>query len=261
MLKLETLFYVILLVLTALSYSVFWYLDTHTEISTWLLLMVFIVLTCTVGVSIFHAMLMMLANHMVPNIEARDIDELLLSYKELYTGVSQMRQWIAGTIAACPQGIVTLSPDLSIEEVNQGALEILGTHIIGNSIVKAIPDHTMYNALQSALANLEVTNSTALINGTYYSVLIKVHTWEEKVKSVVLMIFRPSANNTVFSGYDSDIVHDIRTPVTAILNATEILKQDGSDPQVLQKFLPLIDEQSKRLYHIAKNIKARQECH
>jgi signal transduction histidine kinase len=119
----------------------------------------------------------------------------------------------------------------------------------------------MYNALQSALASLEVTNSTALINGIYYSVLIKVHTWEEKVKSVVLMIFRPSANNTVFSGYDSDIVHDIRTPVTAILNATEILKQDGSDPQVLQKFLPLIDEQSKRLYHIAKNIKARQECH
>jgi hypothetical protein len=258
MLKVEMLFFGVLILLVSLGYTMLWYLDANTIISTWLLFVVFIVLTCTIGVAIFHAMIVFLARQMAPDIPMDDIKDVMLAMKSLYYGEKKLKKWIDSTIDSWPQCILVLNPDCTIKSANHQALSILGQYIVGNAINRVITDESMLNALKRAAQEFTTTNSTVFIGQLRYNVLINVHTWDGEVQSITLIMSVPGQHNTNETGYDRDIVHEIRTPVTAIINAVEILKQDGSDPKVFNGFLPIIEAQSKRLYVIAKNIKTRQ---
>ncbi|MEE1028005.1 MAG: HAMP domain-containing sensor histidine kinase [Agathobacter sp.] len=52
----------------------------------------------------------------------------------------------------------------------------------------------------------------------------------------------------------TNVSHDIKTPLTSILNYVELLKRENLDNENAKKYIRLIDEKSQRLKHLAEDL-------
>jgi signal transduction histidine kinase len=155
--------------------------------------------------------------------------------------------------------IITLDTELNITHANTQATNTLGTNLISTPIEKVISNADFLNTLKLAKHNLEALqiNFSLKPSNKSYTAHIKPYLYKCTIDCFIIVIRNISKDEDIESRiqeFKASINHEIKTPITAILSASETIMQDDFSPEATKEFVPIIHKQAKKLVMVAKEI-------
>lgn len=246
--KIEQIVFGATFCIVTLSFWAIWYLSLAEVIPGY-------VVALTLAVAVSAALTFILRSiilHYFKLKECTDFSEVSNSIQNIKSSLAQNKKWLQLLLDAPSSGSIVLSPEFFILEMNSKASKIFSKNVVGCSILSIIEDVSFTKALEQSKSDLKSYYTTLTIGEATYRSLIVPCTWEDHLIKFYITL------TTQLPGYDRDIIHDIRTPLTTIMNAAEILLADGDDKKVREKFIPMIDTQAKRLKILSDSLKMRK---
>ena len=134
----------------------------------------------------------------------------------------------------------------SYEEIRKMMLESIFTNKqVSNDVI--VRNRT-YRVLMSPISDSKMNIKYLLLNSCDISKLKKI---EDEVENLKIKL---EESNSVKSIFLSNISHELRTPMNAIIGFSEILLQDDQNREHLEKFLKSINYNAKYLDELLNNI-------
>lgn len=184
--------------------------------------------------------------------------------------------FLRSIIESINHGIITVSPDLLIEQVNRNALAMLdvswGLDAIGRKIDEIFPPDVVTlvtditrETLENGFA-MERRMDISIGNGPKIPVALSTSLlWDEAgARAGVVLIMRDMTASMELerlrnldqmkSEFVANVSHELRTPLTCIKSYTEALKDMITEDPTAVKFLNVVDMESDRLIQLIENL-------
>ncbi len=162
------------------------------------------------------------------------------------------------------EGMITIGADEKILSINAYAKSFFSIEAnpLGILFTEFVKSKQLYEIYKEALqTKKEVDHTIDVTNPSKKTLRVKsfrVKTSKES-SPVVLMVFEDITNSQKLEKFRSNFVanvsHELRTPLTSIQGAIETIDAgDLKDEETLNKFLAIINRQSKRLVDLIENV-------
>lgn len=193
-----------------------------------------------------------------PSTPVHTLDEAWSLVRNIDTHLSSKEKLIAEITELVSDNIIILNPQLKIIDSNPEANSNFGKDIIGMDIEDAINDSGFLGALKLSELNVsELKTNFVMPNNKTYKAIIKPHLWHGVLKRFIIVIHDVSKDLELedrIQEFNRNLNHEIRTPITAILTASETIIQDEFAKEVSEEFVPIIHKQSQKLVKLTKEM-------
>ncbi len=248
----------ILLLCNLLAYD----LSEHTSIPHTLIYAIFIVLVSLI-------LILLLRNRLNAKIQSlnstpqgpiHSLDQAWELLQNMDSSSSNAYKLISEVSDMTSDSIIILDNKLlNIIGANTSARTILGKNITKSGITNVISDTAFLEALKLAQNKAYETKATFFLpskNKSYLAV-IKPHIWQGEIDRFIIVIRDVSKDLALESRiqeFKTNLNHELKTPITAILSASETIIQDDFSVEATKEFVPMIHKQAKKLVTVAKEL-------
>ncbi|UDQ96773.1 ATP-binding protein [Lentisphaerota bacterium WC36G] len=178
----------------------------------------------------------------------------------------QQRNEREAILSSMLESIVAIDYNLKVTGVNQAACKffmVKGNSIIGENIDKMTQDKKLLKLINDGLERPETFSKeiSVMRNNVkhYFKVIVSPLKINEKKRTGVLLVLTDISEVKKLENFRSDFIanlsHEIKTPITALLSAIEVLN-DGAieDPVEAARFMEIINRHSQRLNALIEDI-------
>lgn len=195
---------------------------------------------------------------------ARNVGSIIANL-QLYREVVEEREELLQTFESLTAGLVLVSPDLRISQMNGSARAIFGApdDVIGKNAFEILNDESLKNMFEANFrgeesGKLEFTRSIAHIERIYEALGALVRNEEGKNLGVVA-IFNDITDIRNIDRMKSSFVamasHELRTPLTAIKGfVSTLLMDDTFQADERREFHMIIDQECDRLTRLINDL-------
>jgi len=194
---------------------------------------------------------------------ARNVGSIIANL-QLYREVVEEREELLQTFESLTAGLVLVSADGRISQMNGSARAIFGTNgaSIGKPLAEAMPQPELAKLFEAGmrgedLAVLEIDIEIGNVDRVYQVQAASVRGEDGKDLGVVA-IFNDVTDIKNIERMKSSFVamasHELRTPLTAIKGFTSTLLMDDFSPDERREFLMIIDQECDRLARLIDDL-------
>lgn len=195
---------------------------------------------------------------------ARNVGSIIANL-QLYREVVEEREELIGTFEALSAGLVLVSPEGRISQMNSSARQIFGVAIeaVGKQFSDVLTDETFREVYEAAMRGEELgVREIAVhlnnIERTYQVQAAQVKNEDGKalgVVSIFMDITEIKNIDRMKSSFVAMASHELRTPLTAIKGFTStLLMDDGFSPEERREFLMIIEQECDRLRRLIDDL-------
>ncbi len=161
----------------------------------------------------------------------------------------EQKLYLYSTIDTMEDGFIAIDENDDIKLINKSAIAIFRLNqenVIGSNLLLQTQNFELSNAVKHTEDNL-TTNELVFDNKTYKLTIYPLE--KQKGKLIILNdITKLNQLENMRKEFVSNVSHELKTPLTAIIGFIETLKDGAIDePQTARKFLGIIDIESQRL--------------
>jgi len=193
------------------------------------------------------------------NFNERSLNGSLSHIIKIHESVNKGAKFVDSLGDLVSDSIIVMDKEHKIVKANANAMGCLGKNIIGCNVESVISDSGFLGALKLAELNeseLRI-NFTATPKNKAYKAVIKPYLWEGEVECF-LIVMHDITNDLQLEEriqeFNINLSHEIKTPITAILSASETIIQDDFAREVSKEFVPIIHNQSRKLAKLVKDM-------
>ncbi len=193
------------------------------------------------------------------NTSIYSVDEVWKLVRGIDAELSDKEKLIDGIKNLVSDNIILLDDQKKVIDANAEAINNFGKNIIGIDIEDIIKDSGFLGALKLAELNVSElgTNFILPANGKTYRAVIKPHLWHGELNKFIIVMHDVSKDLELedrIQEFNRNLSHEIKTPITAILTASETIIQDDFIKSVAKEFVPIIHKQSLKLVKLTKEM-------
>lgn len=187
------------------------------------------------------------------------LDEAWKLVENIDTHLSSNEKLISEVKELVSDNIIVLDTQLKVTDANAVAFSNFGKNIVGLDVEDIINDSGFLGALKLAELNASElrTNFVLPSNNKTYKAIIKPHLWHGELNRFIIAMHDVSKDLELedrIQEFNINLSHEIRTPITAILTASETIIQDDFAKEVSEEFVPIIHKQSQKLVRLTKEM-------
>lgn len=195
---------------------------------------------------------------------ARNVGSIIANL-QLYREVVEEREELLQTFESLSAGLVLVSPEGRISQMNSAARRIFGVggEIVGKQYGDVVSEDTFREVYQAAMRGeeLNVREITVHLGGaerTYQIQAAQVKNEDGKdlgVVAIFMDITEIKNIDRMKSSFVAMASHELRTPLTAIKGFTStLLMDDGFSPDERREFLMIIEQECDRLRRLIDDL-------
>ncbi|MDF3047045.1 MAG: histidine kinase [Candidatus Midichloriaceae bacterium] len=257
--KLELKIFLLLASVLLLSNVLGEYLILHSGMPNFLVYFVVVILFSGFLVLLINRYMIRVIAKVVNNFDERSLNGSVSYIARMHESINKSTKFIDSLGSLISDSIVIIDKDHKVVKANLNAVGFLGKDIVGRTIESVISDSGFLGALK--LAELNTTelrvNLTATPKNKAYKVIIKPYLWEGEVECF-LIVMQDITNDLELEEriqeFNINLSHEIKTPITAILSASETIIQDDFAKEVSKEFVPIIHSQSQKLAKLVRDM-------
>ncbi len=192
---------------------------------------------------------------------AENINYLVQELGNQIRTANEEKEKLSTAFASMNEGILILDQENKIEASNRAFRSLFEKfgNVTGKTMIEAFRNLQLQNAFDQFKSTGQQPSEDIMIGGAYPAILnvsfSKIQGEEEKTIAVFHDITRLKRLEKMRVDFVSNVTHEIKTPLTAILGFVETLQKGAVDePDTAGRFLEIIHKQAQRLNRLLEDL-------